>query len=78
MVPCTSINSVVYMGIWSLAAAMHYELLVQLHDACPLPMLVGESETGKCSTFVTFMQCIYQVLAPTQHVMYVLGTVMLP
>ena len=27
--------------------ALHYELLVQHYDACPIPMLVGESETGK-------------------------------
>ena len=25
---------------------LHYELLVETYNACPLPMLVGESETG--------------------------------
>ena len=27
--------------------AVHYELLVDIYDACPIPMLVGESETGE-------------------------------
>ena len=50
---CTSI-----VGVLAVAAgvmAIHYELLVELHDACPLPMLVGESETGKYSGCVVFV-----------------------
>ena len=27
--------------------ALHYELIVKTFDACPIPMLVGESETGR-------------------------------
>ena len=27
--------------------ALHYELLVHHYEACPIPMLIGESETGK-------------------------------
>ena len=27
--------------------ALHYELVVQTYDACPIPVLTGESETGK-------------------------------
>ena len=38
-------------GILSVAAgilAVHYELLVKTYDGCPIPMFVGESETGEC------------------------------
>ena len=27
--------------------AIHYEMLVETYDGCPVPMLVGESETGE-------------------------------
>ena len=40
------------LGILSVAAgvmATHYEAIVKVFDACPIPVLVGESETGKCA-----------------------------
>ena len=59
---CTSI-----VGVLAVAAgvmAIHYELLVELHDACPLPILVGESETGTCK----YSGCIVFVCAVSMHV----------
>ncbi len=38
-----------HAGVLTVAAgvyALHYEMIVRGFGACPLPMLVGESETG--------------------------------
>ena len=40
----------IFQGIFAVAAAVmatHYEAIVKVYDACPIPILVGESETGK-------------------------------
>ena len=45
-----STYALVHAGVLSVAAgvmAVHYEMLVETYDACPIPMLVGESETGE-------------------------------
>ena len=40
-------------GVVSVAAGvycLHYELIVKEYGACPIPMLVGEAETGNVGT----------------------------
>ena len=39
----------VFPGVLSVAAvvyALHYEAIVAIYSACPIPILVGDAETG--------------------------------
>ena len=47
-----------YAGVLTVAAgvySLHYQKIVKEFGACPIPMLVGESETGEhyfCSVYI--------------------------
>lgn len=54
-----------FAGLYTLASAvmaLHFKVLAEKQGGCPLPMLIGEPETGMIlcltsSSMVTFMQC---------------------